>query len=111
MKKLLKKIIQHCIDDLSNYTEDQLWEQKIIKEGKTFITKNEICNVLNISRYELSEKIRNNNFPKGRKRKGKKGLFWVKEELIKMDSRIERCKEIFEDRIRKEFINYINDNS
>lgn len=111
MKKLLKKIIQYCINDLSNYTEDQLWEQKIIKEGKTFITKDEICSALNISRYEFSEKIKNNIFPKGRKRKGKKSLFWVKEELVKIDSRIERCKEIFEDRIRKEFINCINDNN
>lgn len=96
---------------MSNYTEDQLWEQKAIKEGKTFITKNEICSALNISRYEFSKKIENNTFPKGRKRKGKKNLFWIKEELVKIDSRIERCKENFEDRTRKKIIDCINDDN
>ena len=94
---------------MSDYIENDFWE--ISNEHNTFITKNEICNVLNISKYEFNEKIRNNIFPKGKKRKGKKELFWIKEELVKIDSRIEKCKEIFEDRIRKEFIDYINDDN
>lgn len=79
-KKWLVKLLQYCEDSLM--TEDQLWEQNIIRENKTFITKKEICSFLNISTYEFDKKIYNKTFPKGRKRKGKEELFWIEEDLI-----------------------------
>lgn len=98
-KKILYRLLSFCINSLNDYTEDELWE--MFNEDNTFITKDEICRALNIPRCELSERIKNNIFPKGRKRKGKKDLFWVKEELVKIDSRIERCQEYSEDRMKK----------
>lgn len=100
LKRMLRRLLWFCINSLHNYTEDDLWE--ISNRYNTFITKDEICSALKISRYELSKKIKNNTFPKGRKRKGKKELFWIKEELIKFDSRIEKCQEYPEDRVKRE---------
>ena len=77
--KWLIKLLRYCEDSLIN--KSQLWEQDVIRGNKTFITKKEICSVLNISTYEFDKKIYNETFPKGRKRKGKEELFWIKENL------------------------------
>lgn len=53
----------------------------------TALSAEEVCSYLNISRATLTNHIRDNIIPKGRKLRGRKELVWFKDELINVLSR------------------------
>lgn len=76
--KLLSKIIL----SLSNNEEPDLFEIEILTSDRIIINKKQIIKFFHINNISLDNAIRLNIIPEGRKRKGRKELYWFLDEII-----------------------------
>ena len=85
IRDLLYKIIEDIDAGNSNISDDQydsIIEQiNFLSNSNAKYSKYQACRFLNISRATFDNKVRAGKFPKGKKQRGFKELFWTNKDL------------------------------
>ena len=85
----IKKIVVSLIRDFANKIENGNSNITIEEAGNILsaiahiaMTKEEVCDYLNISRSRFDDLVREGKFPRGKKIKHKINLVWYKDEIL-----------------------------
>src|SRR5574344_95221 len=93
MLKIVKSVLEQLLKDIEtgncNASEEELLELYQLamkfKQNSTYLTKEEACRYLNISRATFDRRIADGVIPPGIKRSGLKEKFWTKAMLNMMN--------------------------
>ena len=87
--QVVKSILQNIIDQIDsgncNMSDEEMFKtidmlrQYANPEEK--LSKDQVCSKLNVSRATFDNKVRAGKFPKGKKQRGFKELFWTNKDL------------------------------
>lgn len=91
--EILRKVLQNIIDNIdcgNSNVSDETCDELLTIINKATNTQNKLskyqaCKYLNISRATFDNWVREGKLPKGIKEQGFKELFWVKEDLDKIN--------------------------
>lgn len=79
---IFTKLLFKIISSPSNNEELDLFEIEILTSDRIIINKKQIIKFFHINNISLDNAIRLNIIPEGRKRKGRKELYWFLDEII-----------------------------
>ena len=86
---MIKEIVGNLIIEYGNNIKNGTSNTTIEEAGNILsaichiaMTKEEVCDFLNISRSRFDDLVREGKFPKGRKIKHKTNLIWYKDEIL-----------------------------
>lgn len=85
VKKIVVKLIRDYADKIENGTSNITIEEAgniLSAIAHIAMTKEEVCDYLNISRSRFDDLVREGKFPRGKKVKHKTNLVWYKDEIL-----------------------------
>lgn len=85
VKKIVIKLIRDYADKIENGTSNITIEEAgniLSAICHIAMTKEEVCDYLNISRSRFDDLVREGRFPRGKKVKHKTALVWYKDEIL-----------------------------
>lgn len=85
VKEIVVKLLHEYADKINNGTSNITIEEAgniLAAVAHIALSKEEVCEYLNISRSRFDDLVREGKFPKGKKVKHKNNLVWYKDEII-----------------------------
>ena len=85
VKEIVVKLLREYADKIQNGTSNITIEEAgniLAAVCHIAMTKEEVCDYLNISRSRFDDLVREGRFPKGKKVKHKTNLIWYKDEIL-----------------------------
>lgn len=85
VKEIVAKLLHEYADNIQNGTSNITIEEAgniLAAVAHIAMTKEEVCDYLNISRSRFDDLVREGRFPRGKKVKHKTNLIWYKDEIL-----------------------------